>query len=303
MNILEIKDLYQHYGKHKVLDGLNVNVPKGKIYGFIGRNGAGKTTTIRIILGLLRFRSGSIFVKGNLLSRANSGALGRIGCIIEFPGFYPNLSGFDNLKVFQQLHGDFNRGLIEEKLELVGLSGVYAKKVKDYSLGMRQRLGLARALLNDPEILILDEPNNGLDPSGIHEMRVLLKSLSTDRGITIFLSSHILSEIEQIVDIVGIIKDGKMIEEISIQALREKCSQCLKIKVSNPKQAAELLLKIMNIKCKFDISDVLCIEEKVNPAAANRLLIENGYEVSALENASQTLEDYFLNMTNEIGIL
>lgn len=302
MNILEIKDLNQYYGKQKVLDGLCVNVPKGKIYGFIGRNGAGKTTTIRIILGLIRFRSGSIHVNGNLLSRANPGALGRIGSIIEFPGFYPNLSGFDNLKVFQQLHGSFDRYTIEQKLALVGLSDVLTKKVKNYSLGMRQRLGLARALLNDPEILILDEPNNGLDPSGMREMRELLKSLSADKGITIFLSSHILSEIEQIVDVVGIIKDGKTVEEISIQALREKCSQHLKIKVSNPNQAAELVMNTMHIECKNDVNDFLWIEEKVNPADVNRLLIENGYEVYALENSSQTLEDYFLSMTNEKGI-
>jgi len=251
---------------------------------------------------LISFRRGSIFVNGNRLSRSNPGALGRIGSIIEFPGFYPNLSGFDNLKIFQQLHGRFDRNNIEQKLELVGLSEVLAKKVKDYSLGMRQRLGLARALLNDPEILILDEPNNGLDPSGIREMRQLLKSLSADREITIFLSSHILSEIEQIVDVVGIIKDGKIVEEITIQALREKCFQRLKIKVSNPDQAAEILFNVMHIECKSDVNDILWIEERVNPAVINRLLIENGYEVSALENSSQTLEDYFLNMTNEKGI-
>lgn len=302
MNILEIKNLDQYYGKHKVLDGLNVNVPKGKIYGFIGRNGAGKTTTIRIILGLIRFHQGSIIVNGNLFSRANPTALGRIGSIIEFPGFYPNLSGFDNLKVFQQLRGHFDRDAIVQKIDLVGLSEAHSKKVKNYSLGMRQRLGLARALLNDPEILILDEPNNGLDPSGIREMRELLKSLSVERGITIFLSSHILSEVEQIVDFVGIIKEGKTIEEISIQALREKCTQSLKIKVSNPKNAADLIMKTMNIKCKNDVNDMLWIEERVNSAGVNRLLIENGYEVSVLENSSQTLEDYFLSMTNEKGI-
>lgn len=298
MNILELENIVRYYGRNKVLDGLCVHVPQGKIYGFLGRNGAGKTTTIRIILGLIQYHGGKVSVNGSPFSASNRSALGKIGSIVEFPGFYPNLNGHDNLKVFQWLLGQDDRHSIEHLLEVVGLSDAGNKKVGAYSLGMKQRLGLARALLNDPNILILDEPINGLDPAGIREMRKMLRSLSTEHGKTIFLSSHILSEIEQIVDMVGIIKNGKMIEEVSITALREKCRKGWIIQVSNPAHAAVFLHDQMDLLCTVDPEkSILRIEQDVDSGRLNQALVENGFTVSMLSKSSQGIEDYFLNIT------
>lgn len=298
MYAFELNDLVRYYGKNKVLDGLCIKVPKGKIYGFLGRNGAGKTTTIRIILGLIRHHGGHIAVNGQELSRSSVPALRHIGSIVEFPNFYPNLDGFENLRVFQLLYGTDDAEAIRHALNTVGLSDAGRKKTGSYSLGMKQRLGLARALLNDPDILVLDEPTNGLDPSGIRDMRKMLKSLSTEHGKTIFFSSHILSEIEQIVDMVGIIKDGKTEEEIEIEKLREKCADGLNMKVSNPDRAALLLKQSMNMDCTYDAEeDIVIIRQNVDAGMVNKFLNDRGFVVSMLKKSSQSLEEYFLNIT------
>lgn len=298
MYALELNNLVRYYGKNKVLDGLCIKVPKGKIYGFLGRNGAGKTTTIRIALGLIRHHGGKITVDGKDMPHPSSHVLSHIGSIVEFPNFYPNLDGFDNMKVFQWLYGIDDANAINHVLKTVGLSDAGHKKTGSYSLGMKQRLGLARALLNDPDILVLDEPTNGLDPSGIRDMRKILRSLSADHGKTIFFSSHILSEIEQIVDMIGIIKDGKTVEEVEIQELRKKCTAGLAVKVSDPDQAVVLLKQRMDIDCTYNAEeDVVTIKQSIDAGEINRFLNNQGFMVSMLRNTSQSLEEYFLSVT------
>lgn len=298
MYILELENIERHFGKTKALDRLCIHVPKGRIYGFLGRNGAGKTTTIKIILGLIKYHGGNIKINEEEISGVNTIALGRVGSIVEFPGFYPNLNAHDNLKVFQWLYGCYDKDKINKILGIVGLSDEQTKRVGQYSLGMKQRLGVARALLNDPDILILDEPINGLDPSGIREMRTLLKSLSQEHGKTIFLSSHILSEIEQIVDMIGIIKNGKTVEEISINALKEKCKQSLRIKTSDPVSAVQMLKNIKKIQSVYYADEgTIVIEQNADAGEINKFLVENSFTVSMLESYSLSLEDYFLNIT------
>jgi bacitracin transport system ATP-binding protein len=297
VSILELEDVTRCFGRTKVLDGLSLRVPGGKIYGFLGRNGAGKTTTIRIILGLIRMHGGVMRVDGRSLEVRGGGDLGRIGSIVEFPGFYPNLDGTDNLRVFQWLHGTGDGAAIPRVLDLVGLTTAAKKRVGAYSLGMKQRLGIARALLHDPDILMLDEPTNGLDPSGIREIRELLRSLSVDHGKTVFLSSHILSEIEQIVDMVGILKDGKMLEEIGIDELRRKCRRGVVIRAAD-RDPAMRFLRDAGVSCAAGKGeDDLQLAVGSDAAEVNAMLVRRGFRVSMLLESSQTLEDYFLEAT------
>lgn len=294
MGFLELENVTRSYGRTKVLDGLSLRVPRGRIYGFLGRNGAGKTTTIRIILGLIRGGGGEVRIDGK---RMDASGLGRIGSIVEFPGFYPNLDGADNLKAFQWLRGTPDPRIAARVLDQVGLAEAGRKKVGAYSLGMKQRLGIARALLHDPDLLILDEPTNGLDPSGMKDVRTLLASLARERGKTVFLSSHNLPEVEQIVDVVGILKDGRMAEEIPIEALRGKCRLGTAIRPSDPQGAARLLRERMGVRCAVEEGGILMVRDRVDAAAANRLLVENGIQVSLLQEAARSLEDYFLGLT------
>jgi len=292
--MLELEGVSRHFGKTKALNGLCVHVPRGKIYGFLGRNGAGKTTTIRIALGLIRAHGGVVRIGGKPL-----GSLGlrRIGSIVEFPGFYPNLDGADNLRIFQWLHGIQDPGTVRRAMDRVGLSEAGGKKTGAYSQGMKQRLGIARALLHDPDVLILDEPVNGLDPSGIRDVRTLLRSLSRDFGKTIFLSSHILSEIEQIVDVVGIVHRGKMMEEIPIDLLKKRCSRGLLLKTSDRDGAAEFLRERLGVECAAAPDGALSLREDADAAAVNKLLVDNGFHVSMLMESSESLEEYFLRLT------
>jgi bacitracin transport system ATP-binding protein len=297
--MLAIRNITKTFGKIKVLDQVSLTVPEGKIYGFLGRNGAGKTTLIRIILGLLSANEGEVVVNGKVVKYPDASALGSIGSIVEFPGFYPNLTGYENLKVFSMYYNLVESDArIREVLEIVQLEEAKQKKVSAYSLGMRQRLGLARALLKDPQILILDEPTNGLDPAGMRDLRSLLKKLSVEEGKTIFLSSHILSEVEQIVDMLGFVREGKLIEEISIQNLRAKCTRGLKIETSDPARAMQILRQLNGNAIALQAENgFVHVQSEMNAARLNRMLLQNDIEVSQLISDRQNLEDYFLGIT------
>jgi ABC-type multidrug transport system ATPase subunit len=298
MVALEMREVYRRYGDRQVLNGLSLCVPEGKIYGCLGRNGVGKTTAIRIMLGLIRRDGGEVYIGGQPLAQGGASPLRRIGSIVEFPGFYPNLSGRDNLRLFQMLLKAEGEKEIDRVLEITNLTKAGNKRVKGYSLGMKQRLGLARALLGDPDLLILDEPINGLDPSGMRVVRELLRTLSRQQGKSIFLSSHILSEVEQVVDSVGIMRDGKIIEELEIDELRRKCRQGLRVVADDIRRAAEVLVS-RDIACTVQ-NDGLLVESD-DPIRVNRLLVEQGLGVSLLAEKARTLEDYFLDMTGEGG--
>ena len=289
--MIEVRGLVKSYNRNTVLNGVNITVPQNKIYGFLGRNGAGKTTTLKAILGLITYQQGAITVNGKSVTKTNNLALNNVGCLIEFPGFYPNLSGIDNLKIFGTL---LNKPFyVEDVLETVGLLQDMNKRVGAYSLGMKQRLGIARALLGDPDTLLLDEPINGLDPAGIRDMRQLLKTLSVEHGKTILLSSHILSEIEQIVDFIGILKDGTIIVEEPISETRKRCIQKGLIKTSDNHRAIKIIEGVFGIKGTM-INEKIEINGDVDFGLLNKGLVESGIMVSELSQKSESLEDYFL---------
>ncbi|GGI15511.1 ABC transporter ATP-binding protein [Gottfriedia solisilvae] len=244
--VLKTNHLSKKYQNKMALNKVNLSIKKGSIYGFIGQNGAGKSTLIRIITGLAYPTSGSFELFGESNESGLTEARKRVGTIIEGPALYPHLSASENLEAHRLLKGIPGKECIEKTLNLVGLQDTGKKKAKNFSLGMKQRLGLAIALLGDPEFLILDEPINGLDPMGVVEIRELLKKLNQEYGITILISSHILSELHLLATHYGIIHEGELLEELSTSELNEKCKHFLYIKVDNPNKAATVIEGILS---------------------------------------------------------
>ncbi|CAN2254646.1 ABC transporter ATP-binding protein [Bacillus vallismortis] len=296
--IIKTTNLTKVYGKQKSVDNLNITVNEGDIYGFLGRNGAGKTTTIRMLLGLIKPTHGKIEIFGEDLHRNKKDILRRIGSIVEVPGFYGNLTAKENLEINAKIVGVHKKNAIEEALEIVGLENETKKLVGKYSLGMKQRLGIARSLLHYPELLILDEPTNGLDPIGIKEMRRLIKTLAEERKITLLISSHILSEIEQLVDHLGIIHEGKLLEETEFDKLRKKNRKFLEFQVSNDNKATMLLEKQFHI-FDYEVHDegVIRIFSHIGQQGAiNKLFVQNDIEVFKILMSEDRLEDYFTKL-------
>ncbi|HDK7169315.1 TPA: ABC transporter ATP-binding protein [Clostridium botulinum] len=298
-NILQTYNLTRKYGTTAVVDNINMNIKKGEIYGFLGRNGAGKTTTLRMIMGLISPTKGEYELFGKKMGDRE--VFGRIGAIIETPGFYPNLTARENLDIHRRLMGIPNKEYVDEALEIVGLTNydIKKKKVKKYSLGMKQRLGVARALLHKPELLILDEPTNGLDPVGIKEMRETLLDLNKKKEITILVSSHILGEIQQLATKIGIIHKGKLLEEIDYKNFEKKNRHYINLRVNNDKKAVTILEKSMNIK-DYEVTEPNKIRiyemlDKSNDVA--KKMISEGIDVYEVNVMNDTLEDYFVRLT------
>ncbi|PGZ98308.1 bacitracin ABC transporter ATP-binding protein [Bacillus pseudomycoides] len=296
--IIKTTNLTKIYGNQKSVDNLNINVNQGEIYGFIGRNGAGKTTTIRMLLGLIKPTSGKIEIFGEDFFKNQKEILRRIGSIVEVPGFYENLTAKENLLINAKIIGVHKKNAIEEALEIVGLQHETKKLVGKYSLGMKQRLGIARALLHYPELLILDEPTNGLDPIGIKEMRRLIKSLAQERKITILISSHILAEVEQLVDHMGIIHEGKLLEEVALDTLRKTNRQYLEFQVNNDNKAAILLEKQFHI-FDYEVHDegnIRIYSHFGQQGQINKTFVQNDIEVLKIMMSEDRLEDYFTKL-------
>jgi bacitracin transport system ATP-binding protein len=275
-----------------------MTVRQGEIYGFLGRNGAGKTTTIRMLVGLIQPTGGRIELFGESLHANPKSLLRRIGAIVETPGFYENLTARENLQINARIMGIHKKQAIEESLEIVGLAGETKKLVGTYSLGMKQRLGIARALLHYPELLILDEPTNGLDPIGIKEMRKLIQSLAVERNITILISSHILSEIEQIADRMGIIHEGRLLEELTIHQLRKRNRHYLEFQVSDDNKAAMVLEKHMHIR-DYEVHDdghIRIYSHLDRQGAINKAFVQHDIEVTKIGMNEDKLEDYFTKL-------
>lgn len=297
--ILKTYGLTKTYNRHTAVDGVSISLKGGEIYGFLGQNGAGKTTTIRMIMGLIKPTSGRIELFGHDVASGRRDVFERIGSMIEMPGFYPNLTAAENLDLHRRMMGMGNKEGIEQSLEQAGLLDVRNKRVKTFSLGMKQRLGIARSLLHHPELLILDEPTNGLDPAGIKEVRQLIMELAAKRNIGVVVSSHILSEIQQMATTIGIIHRGKLVEEIEQQALQLKNRHCMEFKVSNDRQAVVLLEQKLGIR-DFTVPEpgiVRVFEQLTESAAINRSLVLNGVDVAEITMMRETLEDYFLSLT------
>ena len=302
--IIETNNLTKQFGEQKSVAHLNIHVRQGRIYGLLGRNGAGKTTTMKMLLNLTLPTSGEVRIFGKDMRTEAQKILPRIGSLIESPGFYPNLTGTENLKLFADLRGVPQRNAVKNTLELVGLPYKDKKLFAQYSLGMKQRLGIALAVMHDPELLILDEPINGLDPIGIAEVRSFIRALCTERGKTILISSHILSEIALLADDIGIIDHGVLLEELSLKELEKKNSKYVHFIVSDTARAARLLEKHLNM-FNFYVEDQqnLRLHDMELPVSAiTRLFIENGIDVSEAHTCEDTLEDYFKKITGGVGI-
>ena len=295
--VIETNDLSKIYSKTKVVDSVNMHVERGKIYGLLGKNGAGKTTTMCMLLNLTYPSSGDILLFGKNPNEYSKEIYPKIGSIIETPGFYENLTAYENLKIISKLRGDYNPANISSVLRMVSLDNEKSKRFKDFSLGMKQRLGIAAAIMHSPELLILDEPINGLDPFGIKEIRDLLKRLSHEFGITILISSHILSEIENIADVIGVMDEGVLIDEFTREELFKKLNKSVEFEVSDVDLAVDVLKKLeleenkdftFNDDGKIYLYSHLELRDKFNA-----LFVKAGVDVKKVNLCEENLEEFF----------
>lgn len=303
--ILRTDKLTKKFKSDVAIENINVTIKKGEIYGFIGQNGAGKSTMLRLITGLTFPTSGSIELFGNNNPKGLTEVQKRMGAIIEQPALFPNMTAYENLEVHRLQKGIPGKGCINNTLELVGLTDTGKKKAENFSLGMKQRLGLGIALLSDPEFLILDEPTNGLDPMGIVELRELIKKLNREKGLTVLISSHILSELYQLATTFGIIHEGKLLEELTAKELDEKCRQHLQIKVDDPTKGITILenhlattdFEVMpdgTIKLYQFLDDVFTV---------SRTLTSNGLVIEHLSQNGDSLESYFSKLVGRVDLV
>ena len=294
--VIETNDLSKIYSNTKVVNSINMHVEKGKIYGLLGKNGAGKTTTMCMLLNLTYPTSGEIFLFGKNSKKYSKELYSKIGSIIETPGFYENLTAYENLKIISKLRGNYNPQNIGLVLEMVNLNNAKSKKFKDFSLGMKQRLGIAAAIMHNPELLILDEPINGLDPFGIKEIRSLLKRLAHEFGITILISSHILSEIENIADVIGFMDEGVLIEEISKEELYDRLNKFVEFEVSDVDSAISILEKLelkRNVDFDFENGMIRLYSNLELRDVFNSLFVKSGINVRKVNLCEENLEDFF----------
>jgi ABC-type multidrug transport system ATPase subunit len=296
---VQLTEVSKNYGSFKAVDGLSLKINKGEVYGFLGPNGAGKSTTLRMMLSLIRPSSGKITIFNKDLSREREEILARIGCIIEKPDFYLYMSGLNNLKLFGSINKTPpSRKKIEEVLEMVQLKGREHDAVKAYSHGMKQRLGLAQALLHDPELILLDEPTTGLDPLGIIELRNLILQLKTDFGKTVILSSHILSEIELIADSMVIIHRGKAVVQGKVKELLSDNDLLLELECNDTTAAAAITSSMGHPPVQAPAGGMFrlrCSREQI--PGIHQKLVDSGILVFKC-NYTRSLEDYFLKITN-----
>ena len=300
--ILQTSRLTKTNGGKELVRDVDLHVKKGEIYGFLGPNGAGKTTVMKMIMNLWKPTMGTVELFGKPITSKSYEVLRRIGSIIEFPTFYEHMTGEENLRMHCEYMGYYQHGSVEKALKMLDLSAAAKKPVKNYSLGMKERLGIARAILCKPELLILDEPTNGLDPAGMKQIRELLRMLSAEQGTTIVVSSHILSEIESIADTIGIIHQGRMKKEIGLKEIEEMSLAYIELSAQNPERAAYVLadkLGLTNFKVMeggmFRIYD-----ERVTTEEIAKTFAMNEVAVTSLGRKAETLEDYFLKLTAEV---
>lgn len=296
--ILKTYNITKKYGNQIAVNNVNMTIKKGEIYGFIGQNGAGKTTLIRLITGLIHKTNGDIELLGASSENELNKARTMIGSLIETPSFHNNMTARENLEVSRRIRNIPGNKCVDEVLELVGLKNIEKKKVKNFSLGMKQRLGIANAIMGNPRLLILDEPINGLDPMGIVEIRELLKKINKEKDMTILISSHILSELSELATTYGIISNGKLIEEITSQELKEKCRKYIDLKVDDTSRAVIILER------KLGIDDYQVLANKKikvfsnldNVGEVNSILSNSGIIVESIGVKGENLEEYFMNV-------
>lgn len=298
---VQIRGLTKKFGSKTIVDNLSFDIPKGEVFGFLGPNGAGKTTTIRMMVGLMGMNAGQVLINGIDVSKHFEEAMRHVGAIVENPEMYKYLSGYQNLAMYARMNRDITKERIDEVVAFVGLEHSIRAKVKTYSLGMRQRLGLAQALLHKPSVLILDEPTNGLDPAGIRELRDHLRKLAEQEGVAVVVSSHLLSEMELMCDRVAIIQNGKLVDvqQLRSDAVAEQTITVLFEVEENAAATAELTLSqasgVEEVVTKDGLLQVLTTREQI--PGLNELLVQAGIKVYGIRTASKTLEDKFLEVT------
>jgi ABC-2 type transport system ATP-binding protein len=303
--ILQAKNLTKIYKDKEVVSNVNLHVKKGEIYGFLGPNGAGKTTIMRIILNLVKPSNGEVLIFNQKVTPTSYELFKKIGNIIEYPIFYEKLTARENLDLHCEYIGYYDKDAIDAALAMVQLKNFEEKQVKDFSLGMKQRLGIARAILTKPELLILDEPLNGLDPVGIKEIRTLFKILKEDYGMTILISSHNLGEIEKIADTIAIIKDGQLIKEVLMEEIRSENVGYIELETDNIKKSAFVIneiLKITNFKI-IDTQTIRIYESELTEGEISKALILNDVLLTKINKKEHSLEDYFMKMLNGGGVI
>jgi len=300
--VVEIQNVTKKFKGKTIIDSLNFNVNKGEVFGFLGPNGAGKTTTIRMMVGLISMTSGDIKISGCSIKKDFEKAISQVGGIVENPEMYKFLTGYQNLLHYARMSKGIKQTQIQEAVRLVGLSERIHDKVKTYSLGMRQRLGLAQALLHDPKVLILDEPTNGLDPAGIREMRDHLRILAKERDMAVIVSSHLLSEMEMMCDRIGIIQGGKLIDVQLVNDFVNGSDKFIEMEVS-PREAAIKLLKQSFPETAVQVTEkgiIIPLSKEQIPFLVREMAIAN-IDIFSVREQSRTLEDRFLEVTEKKG--
>ena len=299
--VMETQNLTKKYQNVTVVDHVNLHIPKGKIYGLLGRNGAGKTTIMKMMLQFVSPTDGKIMMFGKDYREQVKDTYQKIGSIIETPGFYTNLTGQENLEILARLRRNVSKESVLHALEIVGLDKEKKKQFSDYSLGMKQRLGIAAAIMHQPQLLILDEPINGLDPIGISEIRQFLYELSRTKGTTILISSHVLNEIEQIADMIGVINQGKLVEEVNMQELHKR--KYVVFTVSDPLTASRMLENRCKVR-DYEIQEdtIKIFEPEFNIGYFKQFLVVNQVVVTAINSCEENLEDYFTELIGGSGI-
>ena len=298
--IIQTNHLTKTIGGKEIVSDVSLHVKKGEIYGFLGPNGAGKTSIMKMLTNLWKPTSGSVELFGETLTPKSYEVLKQMGSMIEFPVFNEHMTGYENLRIHCEYMGYYQHNSIENALDMLELADAAGKQVRNYSLGMKERLGIARAILCRPELLILDEPTNGLDPAGMKQLRSLFKKLSVEYGITIMISSHILSEIESIADTIGVIAHGRMMQEIGMKEVEQMSLAYLELFVSDVKRAAFVLSEksgLTNFKI-MENGEIRIYDMSVSTQELSKTLIMNNVEVTALGRKTETLEDYFLKLTS-----
>lgn len=297
--IVETINLTKDFKSFEAVNNVNIKVKRGKIYGFLGPNGAGKSTTIRMLLGLIKATKGDVRVFNKDINKCREEILSEVGALVESPSYYGHLTAYENLEVIRRVL-KLEKNAIEDVLKLVSLWDVKDKKVKEFSLGMKQRLGIAQALIGNPKLLILDEPTNGLDPSGIIEVRELIKSLPEKRGITVIISSHILSEIDLMADELGVINRGKLIYQGTLKELKERGTTNIILGIDDFKNVKDEAYKILvnrGYKIKEENNRFTIKANNILPGKLCREMVRSGFDVDYLTVEKKSLEDIFLSLT------
>ncbi|MEH6979436.1 MULTISPECIES: ABC transporter ATP-binding protein [Bacillus] len=292
-SIVRVEQLTKRIGSKTLVENISFEVKKGEVVGLLGPNGAGKTTLMRMMVGMIRMTEGEVWIDGQSVKQKFESTAAKIGAVIENPEFYPFLSGYENLAYFGRMNGNVTEDRIDEVVQLLGMGQVIDRKVKAYSLGMRQRLGIAQALIHNPDVLILDEPTNGLDPNGIHEMRMYIKKIAHEQGKAVLVSSHLLSEVELMCDRVIIIQHGKYVATQNIKQAESLEMETIHIRVDDMKQAADLLTYDVLIQ---DNELILTVENEEIPNVI-RTLTEKGIRIYRVYEERKTLEEKFLELT------